>query len=570
VRKSIYVVLFLLSCVSFTQNTTSTVSSSSEYSQYYVDTLIQLRKLAFDYFTKARSAGLVFLPGYYWMLVTSYEHYWPQIIVEEKLRSTYSSYEEFFSYVSSCCDEVFQESIKNHQKDVVTFQSYADQAKKRADYKGQAYYEDCVQRRRDYELNTRTEYDQVRLILNTGWTDIQSRFSKLYHELDFPNDFDFVFQKGLLLFDEGSSADFIEQIQKIILSGETEKVLENAKKESSEFYLNLAQGYCETNQYVQALDVLNKLINQDPENKTAYFNRAITYFELGNFDLSLQDYLSSGIKSVAISKDSINFSLGLTKGLVQGIAQAGVEFVPSLLSSMYGLAHGLWALAEDPIRVSAAFVQSSRECIDFVKQHTIQETTLVLVPELRELIEKGDDIDDEKKGEIIGNIIGKYGVDIFATAGCTKGMQCYRRLREANNLLTLEAMAISERNRKVIKYAAEQKAEVRQALLQCDNLKVQWDKQGKHIVGHRNYIPAKNKSIFTHSDPQTLFNNFAGTGIKNANVKPGTSGYKEMVDFKEVIGYCVERSTGKRTVTTWGKIHYAKDGFHIVPIKSRR
>ncbi|MBS0620205.1 MAG: transposase [Verrucomicrobia bacterium] len=97
---------------------------------------------------------------------------------------------------------------------------------------------------------------------------------------------------------------------------------------------------------------------------------------------------------------------------------------------------------------------------------------------------------------------------------------------------------------------------------------MQWDKQGKHIPSHRNY-ELKNKSIFEHPDPQKLVNDFAGKGRRVGGVHPGTSGYQEIVDFGEFIGYAVDFDTGARTATTWGKIHYAKDGVHIVPSQPR-
>ena len=40
---------------------------------------------------------------------------------------------------------------------------------------------------------------------------------------------------------------------------------------------------------------------------------------------------------------------------------------------------------------------------------------------------------------------------------------------------------------------------------------------------------------------------------------------KEIVDFGKIIGDCVDLKTGAKTPTTWGKIHYSKDGVHIVP-----
>jgi hypothetical protein len=52
-------------------------------------------------------------------------------------------------------------------------------------------------------------------------------------------------------------------------------------------------------------------------------------------------------------------------------------------------------------------------------------------------------------------------------------------------------------------------------------------------------------------------------------VLPGAPGYKEMVSFGEHIGYDVNPRTGEKLATTWGIIHYAKDGIHIVPARPR-
>ena len=324
--------------------------------------------------------------------------------------------------------------------------------------------------------------------------------------------------------------------------------------------------------YANAILSLTELIDKYPNNKDAYFERAAAYFELGDFDFSLEDYLTSDMKPGPISTDSIemvSFSLGLAKGIVQGGSQASIEFVPSLLSSLHGIGHGLWAFAQDPVQISIAFVQASQECINFIRQHTPQETLIELVPELKELIEKWDKIENEKKGEITGCIIGKYGVDIFAGVGLTKVMKFYRELKKANNLLTFEAMAISERNKSLIKLEAAKRTQIRKEIFRHGNLKIQPDKQGKHLINHRNYIPSDKKSILEHSNPQKLIDDFAGKGIKATDLPPGTSGYQEIVNFGEFIGYAIDRDTGEKIATSWGKIHYAKDGVHIVPRKPR-
>lgn len=46
-----------------------------------------------------------------------------------------------------------------------------------------------------------------------------------------------------------------------------------------------------------------------------------------------------------------------------------------------------------------------------------------------------------------------------------------------------------------------------------------------------------------------------------------TNVVREMVDFKERIGFFVSPVSGEKVPTNWGVIHYAKDGCHIVPAK---
>ena len=88
------------------------------------------------------------------------------------------------------------------------------------------------------------------------------------------------------------------------------------------------------------------------------------------------------------------------------------------------------------------------------------------------------------------------------------------------------------------------------------------DKQGKHIVGHKNYI--EGRSIFdgTIDDAIKLVNKFDGKGT---SIGQG----KERVDFGKVIGYYVDKATGRKCPTTVGIIHVSKDGKHIVPARPK-
>ncbi len=130
-------------------------------------------------------------------------------------------------------------------------------------------------------------------------------------------------------------------------------------------------------------------------------------------------------------------------------------------------------------------------------------------------------------------------------------------------------MAISERNKTLIALEATARAQTRKEVLRHANLRIQWDKQGKHIQGHKNFEQLRNRSILVHSNPQKLVDEFSGKGMKAAKVRPGTAGYQEIIDFKEFVGYTVNSSTGEKVATSWGKIHYANDGVHIVPTEPR-
>jgi hypothetical protein len=84
-----------------------------------------------------------------------------------------------------------------------------------------------------------------------------------------------------------------------------------------------------------------------------------------------------------------------------------------------------------------------------------------------------------------------------------------------------------------------------------------WGQQGKHIPGHNNYDP--NRNPVTHSNPEALLKSFSGQGQAANSFPRGQPGFRERVDFGQVIG----KYNG--VDTTKGIIHYSKKGAHIVP-----
>lgn len=96
--------------------------------------------------------------------------------------------------------------------------------------------------------------------------------------------------------------------------------------------------------------------------------------------------------------------------------------------------------------------------------------------------------------------------------------------------------------------------------------KINWNKQGKHVSGHRNYDPKR--SLVTE-DPDVLVRR-AGSGAQVGSVPRGTSGFKERIDYGEVIGIWVSADGKIRLPTAIGMLHYQADGaVHIVPARPR-
>jgi len=87
--------------------------------------------------------------------------------------------------------------------------------------------------------------------------------------------------------------------------------------------------------------------------------------------------------------------------------------------------------------------------------------------------------------------------------------------------------------------------------------------QGKHIVGNNNYIEGRSIFFGSVDDAQNIIREFAGKGQwqKNSN--------KEVVDAERIIGFFVDRDTGKKQLTTRFTIHYSKNGAHIVPARPK-
>lgn len=249
--------------------------------------------------------------------------------------------------------------------------------------------------------------------------------------------------------------------------------------------------------YKEAIKVLTEVIRLNPSNKDAYIERATAYFETDQLSLALQDYeaakkltLVQSLRSnsppavmgaqVYIPENKIEFSKGLISGTVDGAKTSAAEFIPSLFSCCRGILNGLWAFACSPTEVNQEMINTAYAIGKFLRSHSTEECFHYIVPELKELSLSWDKLNDHSRGQKIGFIIGKYGIDIFAPAGAIKGINRVRALKRANTMCTLEFCAISPAKQTKILDESFKRASIRQTIV-SESLK-----NGKILVKNSN------------------------------------------------------------------------------------
>ncbi len=83
--------------------------------------------------------------------------------------------------------------------------------------------------------------------------------------------------------------------------------------------------------------------------------------------------------------------------------------------------------------------------------------------------------------------------------------------------------------------------------------------QGKHIIGHNNYIHGRSYLTISLAEAQELVYKYAGSG------KPDGLN-KEIVKTNRLIGVVIDENGGEYYTTVF-KLHHSKKGAHIVPRK---
>ena len=242
--------------------------------------------------------------------------------------------------------------------------------------------------------------------------------------------------------------------------------------------------------YADAIIDLTRSIQKNPESKEVYFERARAYFETGQFEQALQDFLVADIKSTPIDPADVSllgFASGFMLGTPTGAIEGVTEFIPSLLTSLKTISSGIWSLAQDPVGVSSEFAHASLELLQSIRSS--RDVLGIFIPELKDLITNWDQLSSFQQGKSFGHIVGKYGTDILLTLGTARGVKAYTDLRRASALQTFEAYTKSERNAAHISKVTRDYQLKREPCQHLEKAVSDWLGEGTRLIRNRTGDP---------------------------------------------------------------------------------
>ena len=255
------------------------------------------------------------------------------------------------------------------------------------------------------------------------------------------------YERGMIHMHRGNTGESLKDMRKMMDMAINDDRYKDQEILTSEMYQQEGIAYSDMRLYDKAIASLTEAINKDPKNLEAYFQRASAYFETGNFDQAVNDYIHSEYKELnSFSRAPLEFTDQFLASIINGVGEGVCEFVPSMCHSIYGLGQCLWAFCDDPHGATDSFANAgyeiAKQVVDYLQ--TLDEHKLEEYAEgFSRFYDRLNDLSDKEKGTIVGFAIGKYGTEIYAGGKAIQCVSSYKKLRDANRLCNLEAMASS-------------------------------------------------------------------------------------------------------------------------------
>jgi hypothetical protein len=263
---------------------------------------------------------------------------------------------------------------------------------------------------------------------------INAEFLK-YYALGNPyNSCNVIYDHGLVQFANGNIENAVS------LADEFLKLASNENKDltsfSSEQLLNLGVTYNEAMEYSKAIDFLNTSIEKDPTNKEAYFQRAISYLEVGLFENAVKNFMLSDKEKNHVpirSKAPDEFRDAFLLGLIEGSKGAVIDFIPSLFSFAYTtVLHPIDSLI-DFADASHELMHVTKDYLNEVNWSQIEDPEglahALVEPGIKKLYENMKHLSPNEQGHLLGSTIGSFGIELVAGVGLVKGLAMQQGLQ---------------------------------------------------------------------------------------------------------------------------------------------
>ncbi|MCP5505077.1 MAG: tetratricopeptide repeat protein [Chlamydiales bacterium] len=371
-------------------------------------------------------------------------------------------------YFWSCYDQEAIDVIKTHKRITEIIDGRVKENEKfiqrfPLDYRMEKWLEKREELAKDHETNNRdleeakrirenlkVTIDRIRTSMDLYYPRIEARLGDVKHAYCFIFDHciahhnapEAYYQRALYHYSEGLNINCIEDIKKLIEMTPPEMLTE---KMQAKLEFRKGKAECELDLFEDAILTLSSYIENHPRHRQAYLERAIAYFETGDFHQALQDFAETGFQHDPIPPsmlDELEFSTGLVKGLTIGGGESIADFVPSAISSLSGLSHGIISFTLSPQEVSREFYQACKNVIEVIKDNGLIEVLEPFFPEIQEL-NNNHALSYIRQGELVGHLVGRFGAEVLLIRTGVKGITAYRDLRQANAILTLKKMSTS-------------------------------------------------------------------------------------------------------------------------------
>jgi len=165
--------------------------------------------------------------------------------------------------------------------------------------------------------------------------------------------------------------------------------------------------------YGQSVNDFTKAISMNPTDPTPYLQRSASYFEMGQYQKSIEDF-NHFAAQVEKSPEKIPFStpeftLGFAKGLPKGVYESGK-----------GIMLFLGDLVTHPIHTSTQMYDALGTLAKLALEEEWAVIGEVLAPEIHQLATEWDILPSDTRGELAGYAFGKYGADIAIPGAAAK------------------------------------------------------------------------------------------------------------------------------------------------------